>query len=1054
MLRTIITSSVISFLLAVSATPVFAQTDEGGTLVADVAVTNALIVNQEQNVFGISFEIVNRMGVQSDIAYGINLVTTGESPQLVHQEGHMVPHALQEGESWYTEFRYIAPEFLNGAYQIVLWSETKGGLPLAIAPLGEVELTGTGEYVWIDSASCVTENIGEEGVSTTCSAESFFREEVSLSPFAVITKDSFSGDGITAQQLTSTPLVIAPGESEISFEVPLPSQQGQFAAMIGLEDANGVLLSNSVPLMYSGGVPYASIRNVALDNDLYRRGDAASVQITYLLPVEEALLSVSVLDANGDMCSEEIEGMRIAAADGFVVVPVAITSSCSSPEVSVQIFDTESNLLAEHTTLATQERDTEGFSTSLIIVAVIVLLLIIVGVAYLLNKKDTNETMKLSAVALFALSIGFLSLMPTQVNAGSWTKSTGVPQCHFYVNGGISATPSSFGIYFSTTTYDANSPIYFHYTADNSCTSSWYSNYGSCYGCSTHATVNMRARINSGSYTTNVTPSYVMYRASSILMSTPSSVGSHNMNFSAQMSSGYIENGKTYTINGSVGFTVQGSLPDPTATLNASPGTINSGGSSTLSWSCTNSDSARIGGTGSVATSGSMSKSPSSSTTYTLTCYGSNGNNATDTARITVNQPAPSPTASFSASPTTVVRGSQTRLQWSSANAPSCTGWEFGTNGATSGTKYVTVWNNTTYGVNCGGATASQYVAVTDPAPGVPTVTLTASPSTISSGGNSTLTWNSSNTSTCSGSGSGFSTGNATNGSDGVSPSSTTTYSITCTGPGGSDTDTATVSVSAPASVTANLSVDDNSITRGDSTTLRWSSSNATTCSGSGSGFSTGNATNGSDGISPTSSTTYTVTCSGSGGSASDSVSVSVSSPPSPPSASIEVRNTTQGGSWTGNNITINAGDQIALRWDSSNASSCNGSNFSTGGADDGETTTVTEPSAGSDTVYSVSCSSASDSLRVTALGTTPELASNKSQVRQGESVTLSYNMQGNDPTQCTLVGPGVSYLAGSFSGQTGTLSVSISGDSTYTLTCPGGEADVTVEIIPIIFDS
>jgi len=86
----------------------------------------------------------------------------------------------------------------------------------------------------------------------------------------------------------------------------------------------------------------------------------------------------------------------------------------------------------------------------------------------------------------------------------------------------------------------------------------------------------------------------------------------------------------------SVTVNVNQPTPAPTASLSANPTTINVGSSSGLSWSCSNSTSAYISGVGGVATSGSTSVSPSSTTTYGLTCYGAGGQ-STSYATVTVN---------------------------------------------------------------------------------------------------------------------------------------------------------------------------------------------------------------------------------------------------------------------------------------------------------------------------------------------------------------------------------------------------------------------------------
>jgi len=79
----------------------------------------------------------------------------------------------------------------------------------------------------------------------------------------------------------------------------------------------------------------------------------------------------------------------------------------------------------------------------------------------------------------------------------------------------------------------------------------------------------------------------------------------------------------------------------PTATLTASPDTIDKGQSTTLTWQTTNATTVTIdNGVGTVQPSGSQQVTPTDSTTYTLTAKGEGGTQ-TATARVTVNAPPP-----------------------------------------------------------------------------------------------------------------------------------------------------------------------------------------------------------------------------------------------------------------------------------------------------------------------------------------------------------------------------------------------------------------------------
>ncbi|TAJ14286.1 hypothetical protein EPO56_02260 [Patescibacteria group bacterium] len=171
---------------------------------------------------------------------------------------------------------------------------------------------------------------------------------------------------------------------------------------------------------------------------------------------------------------------------------------------------------------------------------------------------------------------------------------------------------------------------------------------------------------------------------------------------------------------------------------------------------------------------------------------------------------------------------------------------------------------NISYALYSGSATASQsgrYTLTYTNTATPPTASISLSPSTITSGNSSALTWSSTNASTCTGTG--FATGNNTAGTVSVSPSQTSNYSVSCTGAGGTVSASATLTVTAPSSSpTVSLTASPSTITAGGSTTLSWTSSNASYCSSTQ--FDTIGATSGSVTITPNASTNYTVTCTGS----------------------------------------------------------------------------------------------------------------------------------------------------------------------------------------------
>lgn len=82
--------------------------------------------------------------------------------------------------------------------------------------------------------------------------------------------------------------------------------------------------------------------------------------------------------------------------------------------------------------------------------------------------------------------------------------------------------------------------------------------------------------------------------------------------------------------------------PAPTVTLNADPTSIQSGQSSTLTWSSQNATKVELNGAA-VDLNGTQTVSPTESTDYEVVAYGANNQTANASQHITVTQPPPPP---------------------------------------------------------------------------------------------------------------------------------------------------------------------------------------------------------------------------------------------------------------------------------------------------------------------------------------------------------------------------------------------------------------------------
>ncbi|MEK7602223.1 MAG: peptidoglycan-binding protein [Patescibacteria group bacterium] len=272
------------------------------------------------------------------------------------------------------------------------------------------------------------------------------------------------------------------------------------------------------------------------------------------------------------------------------------------------------------------------------------------------------------------------------------------------------------------------------------------------------------------------------------------------------------------------------------------------------------------------------------------------------TAPAKTPPPAPADTTlTFSSSDSSVVVGTSYTLRWSSQHAESCTAsGEWSGTFSTKGSKTFTptTEGTRTYILTCygksGSVVGSQTVVVTantdpvvapPPAP-APSLTFTATPTTVTSGGSTTLTWTTKDATSCTGTGDGITGTQPTSKTVTVSNiTSDRTFSLSCTGAGGTVAKSLTVTVTEPTPVptvapTLIFSASATSVFSGGNVTLTWSTTNATSCTGTGQGIVGTQPTSKSVSVSNiTSNQTYSLTCTGAGGSITKSITVVVTGP-------------------------------------------------------------------------------------------------------------------------------------------------------------------------------
>jgi hypothetical protein len=318
---------------------------------------------------------------------------------------------------------------------------------------------------------------------------------------------------------------------------------------------------------------------------------------------------------------------------------------------------------------------------------------------------------------------------------------------------------------------------------------------------------------------------------------------------------------------------------------------IFAGQSATLSWSVADASSVSIEpGIGPVPISGTKSVSPGSNTTYTLTASNDAGNStATATLKVTVSN-APIIT-SFTVSPASILAGETATLTWDIIGATSIninqgiggvvlkgsmkvTPTATTTYTLTADSSYSSVNKTVTVSVDTSNLTTTAKTAISTSPPAIGN--FTASPTAITLGENSTLTWTVTGARTISISPDVGAV--PTSGSVLVVPNATTTYTLTAANSFGTKTATTSVTASTVSDgtrpVITSFTAVPASISVGATSNLTWDIQGATTITiNQGIGVP---ASHFSQAVSPAVTTTYVLTALNSTGTDNRTVTVTV----------------------------------------------------------------------------------------------------------------------------------------------------------------------------------
>ena len=152
--------------------------------------------------------------------------------------------------------------------------------------------------------------------------------------------------------------------------------------------------------------------------------------------------------------------------------------------------------------------------------------------------------------------------------------------------------------------------------------------------------------------------------------------------------------------------------------------------------------------------------------------------------------------------------------------------------------------------------------------------------------------------------------------------------------------------------------------------------------------------------------------------------------------------------------VTLPSGSTTTAKWTTSGGTNCSVSGASAVWSGLSGTQSETLSTTHN---YVLSCDGiALDAVKVTIVDS-PKLTTPRRTVTSGDTTTLNWNVGMNDSTTCSITGGSLGSSYSTLPSATGTVSVIVNANTTYTLTCsasPGGSSSVTIEVVPRGFET
>ena len=385
-MKKIITTLLFGFLI-VSFSNVYAATTSKSTAsttnptlktvtVATVNIYNPKSTKISDTQYTVSFDLFNRVGIQSNIRYGVQLVDA-DKYELLDTQLLNESLTLKERETKSVSINYTVPGFVPaGNYKLVAVAQNQNGLPLAFMPVTAGDTTVKVESnsqslainnciltILNDASSTAKYNnlqgvdiIPTEKLIATCDVINSGSSSQNNIKLQLIThKKSSFGDILSNEILTDIISVKGNTTQSFSFQIPTLQNSQLYFVDTFFVNSDGEKLSPSYEIYYSIHGYQATINNLTLNAKSFKKGDVANLNVFWTIggggiriaPNKDVyVIKAEIKNSLNSVCGSTAKTTNNpSTAMNNTSFSIAIIENCIPAIATVNIFDGKGNLL-------------------------------------------------------------------------------------------------------------------------------------------------------------------------------------------------------------------------------------------------------------------------------------------------------------------------------------------------------------------------------------------------------------------------------------------------------------------------------------------------------------------------------------------------------------------------------------------------------------------------------------------------------------------------------------------------------------------------------------